>query len=118
MGFIEKITGSEQTKRYKDFQRRIKVLPKDYQDAWEEINTLFWSGTIIADKNFIDNMENILYLFEEASSDGQTVKEVLGDDIKGFCLAITGGENSPTYRDKWRKQLNKNVKEKLSKLDN
>ncbi len=113
MGFIEKVTGSDQTKRFKEYDKRIKELPKDYQDIWKEMIPM----VAISSKKFTDIMETILLLFEESASDGQTVNEVIGEDVKGFCNAITGVESTSIYRDKWRKQLNKNVKEKLSKLE-
>ncbi|TWJ21882.1 uncharacterized protein DUF1048 [Micromonospora endolithica] len=28
---------------------------------------------------------------EEASADGQSIQQVLGDDIPGFCTALAGG---------------------------
>ncbi len=113
MGFIEKVTGSDQTKRFKDYEKRIKELPLDYQTTWKEMIPM----VAISTKNFVDIMESILLLFEESAGEGQTVKDVIGDDVKGFCNAITGVESNSIYRDKWRKQLNKNVKEKLSKLN-
>ncbi len=112
MGFIEKVTGSEQTKRFKEYERRVKLLPQDYQNAWKEMLQI----VVISSKQFIDVMENILILFEESVEDGQSVNDIIGDDLKGFCRAICGVESTSVYRDKWRRQLNKNVKEKLSKL--
>ena len=57
-----------------------------------------------------------LGLLEEAAADGLSVQEVLGDDIPGFCLALAGGKEARTYRDRWREQLNRNVARKLSRL--
>ncbi len=113
MGFIAKVTGSDQTKRFKDYERRIKELPEDYQIAWKEMIQI----VAISSKQFIDVMENILLMFEETAADGQSVNEVIGDDLKGFCRALCGVESTSIYRDKWRNQLNKNVKEKLEKLN-
>jgi DNA-binding ferritin-like protein (Dps family) len=41
---------------------------------------------------------------------------VLGDDIKGFCAALAGGEGARSYRDRWGEQLNRNVTRKLGRL--
>ena len=41
---------------------------------------------------------------------------MLGDDIKGFCAALAGGEGARSYRDRWREQLNRNVARKLGRL--
>ena len=59
--------------------------------------------------------DGVLGLLEETAADGQSVREVLGDDIEGFCSALAGEEGAKSYRDKWREQLNKNVAKKLSK---
>ncbi|MGW3465022.1 DUF1048 domain-containing protein, partial [Streptomyces olivaceoviridis] len=55
-------------------------------------------------------------LLEVSAADGQSIREVLGDDIRGFCAALAGGAEARTYRDRWREQLNRNVARKLSRL--
>ncbi|MCP9994714.1 DUF1048 domain-containing protein [Streptomyces werraensis] len=47
---------------------------------------------------------------------GQSAREVLGEDIPGFCRALAGEEGTRTYRDRWREQLNNNVARKLNRL--
>ncbi len=42
MNFLEKITGSDMTKQMKSFEARAKVLPAEYQTAWEEIISNLW----------------------------------------------------------------------------
>ncbi len=113
MGFIEKVTGSSMTKRFKECEERVKVLPKEYQEAWKEIKRI----VAVSSKDFVDVMENILLLFEESVEENLTLNEVIGDDLNGFCSAITGKDCSTIFRDKWRKQLNNNVKNKLNKLN-
>lgn len=61
-------------------------------------------------------LESALELLEVTSADDQSIEEVLGDDIKGFCAALVGDEGAKSYRDKWREQLNKNVESKLGGL--
>ncbi len=61
-------------------------------------------------------LDSALELLEVTSADAQSVEEVLGVDIKGFCAALVGDEGAKTYRDKWRDQLNKNVARKLGGL--
>ncbi|GAA1617645.1 DNA-binding ferritin-like protein (Dps family) [Actinoplanes couchii] len=56
-------------------------------------------------------------LLEEAAAEGQSAHEVLGDDIPGFCTALTGGTGARTYRDRWRDQLNRTVARKLARLE-
>ncbi|WP_160039147.1 DUF1048 domain-containing protein [Paenibacillus sp. USDA918EY] len=115
MNFWEKITGSDMTKEMKAFEARVKKLPADYQAAWEDINTNIWSYTNFSGRNLMPILDGVLGLLEEASADGQSVQEVLGDDIKGFCSALAGIDGAKSYRDKWREQLNNNIAKKLGK---
>jgi DNA-binding ferritin-like protein (Dps family) len=115
MNFIEKITGSDMTKEYKDFELRAKKLPFDYQAAWEKINVYIWEHSDFTGRNLMPILEGVLGLLEETAADGQSIQEVLGDDIKGFCSALVGGEGANSFRDKWRQQLNNNIAKKLGK---
>ena len=47
------------------------------------------------------------------AADGQSIHEVLGDDIESFCAALAHGEGARSYRDRWRRQLNRKVARKL-----
>ncbi|MCM3387880.1 DUF1048 domain-containing protein [Ureibacillus chungkukjangi] len=116
MNFFEKITGSDMTKQMKEFDERAKVLPTDYQTAWKEIMSNLWIHGDFTGRKLMPILESALELLEVTSADGQSVEEVLGDDIKGFCAALVGSDGAKTYRDKWREQLNKNVARKLGGL--
>jgi DNA-binding ferritin-like protein (Dps family) len=61
-------------------------------------------------------LDGALGLLEETAADGQSIQDVLGDDIKGFCVALAGGKEARSYRDRWREQLNRNVARKLGRL--
>jgi DNA-binding ferritin-like protein (Dps family) len=113
MNFWEKITGSDLKRELKSFESRVNKLPADYQAAWEEIDVNLWSHADFTGRNLMPILEGVLSLLEESAADGQTVQEVLGDDIKGFCSALAGEEGAKSYRDKWREQLNRNVAKKL-----
>ena len=113
MNFLEKITGSDMTKEFKTFELRAKKLPNDYQVAWERIKANLWLHSDFTGRNLMPILDNVLGLLEETASEGQSVQEVLGDDIKGFCSAIAGEEGAKSYRDKWREQLNNNIAKKL-----
>ena len=115
MNFLEKITGSDMTKEFKTFELRAKKLPNDYQVAWERIKANLWLHSDFTGRNLMPILDNVLGLLEETASEGQSVQEVLGDDIKGFCSAIAGEEGAESYRDKWREQLNNNIAKKLGK---
>ncbi|HBL83322.1 MAG: hypothetical protein A2Y17_05470 [Clostridiales bacterium GWF2_38_85] len=115
MNFWEKITGSDMTKEFKTFESRVKKLPTDYQAAWEKINANLWTHSDFTGRNLMPILDGVLGLLEEAVSDGQSVGEVLGDDIKGFCSALAGEEGAKSFREKWREQLNNNIAKKLGK---
>jgi DNA-binding ferritin-like protein (Dps family) len=115
MNFWEKVTGSDMTKEYKIFETRAKKLPADYQVAWEKMKANLWPHSDFTGRNLIPILDGVLCLLEETAADGQNVQEVLGDDIKGFCLALMGEEGAKTFRDKWREQLNNNIAKKLGK---
>lgn len=115
MSFWEKITGSDMTKEFEVFELRAKKLPTDYQAAWEKIKANLWQYSDFSGRNLMPILDGVLGLLEETATDGQSVQEVLGDDIKGFCSALVGEEEAKTFRDKWRKQLNSNIAKKLGK---
>ncbi|MDF2942664.1 MAG: hypothetical protein K0S01_1522 [Herbinix sp.] len=115
MNFWEKITGSDMTKEFKIFDSRVKKLPADYQEAWGKIFTNLMPHSDFTGRNLMPILDGVLGLLEEAATDGQSVQEVLGDDIKGFCTALAGEEGAKSFRDKWRLQLNNNIAKKLGK---
>jgi DNA-binding ferritin-like protein (Dps family) len=115
MDFWEKVTGSDVTKEWKTFESRAKKLPTDYQAAWKEISANLWTYSDFTGRNLMPILGGVLGLLEETAADGQSVQEVLGDDIKGFCSALAGEEGAKSYRDKWREQLNNNIAKKLGK---
>jgi DNA-binding ferritin-like protein (Dps family) len=116
MNFWETITGSDLTREWKAFEARAQALPVDYQQAWGQITVdLLPYGGFTA-RNLTPILDAALGLLEEASAEGQSVAEVLGDDIPGFCAALAGGEGARTYRDRWREQLNSTVARKLARL--
>ncbi|QAT39080.1 DUF1048 domain-containing protein [Clostridium sp. JN-9] len=115
MNFWEKVTGSDMTKEFKAFESRAQKLPIEYQAAWEQIKANLWSHSDFTGRNLMPILDGVLGLLEESAVDGENVKEVLGEDIKGFCSALAGIDGANSFRDKWRKQLNNNIAKKLGK---
>ncbi len=115
MNLWEKVTGSDMTKELKALEARAKMLPAEYQAAWEKIKANVWPHSDFTGRNLMPILDGVLGLLEETAADGQSVQEALGDDIKGFCLALVGEEGAKSYRDKWREQLNNNIAKKLGK---
>jgi DNA-binding ferritin-like protein (Dps family) len=116
MNFWETITGSDLTREWKEFGARAGALPPDYRAAWEQITVHLSPYADFTGRNLMPILDGALGLLEETASDGQSVQEVLGDDIKAFCAALAGGQGARSYRDRWRDQLNRNVARKLSQL--
>lgn len=115
MNFWERVTGSDMTKELKAFESRARKLPADYQAAWEEIKLNILPHSDFTGRNLMPVLDGVLGLLEETAAEGQSVREVLGDDIKGFCSALASEEVAKSFRDKWREQLNNNIAKKLGK---
>ena len=113
MNFWERITGRDLTAQYKAFETRAKALPADHRAAWEEIKANLVPYSNFSGRNLMPILDGVLGLLEETAADGQNIREVLGDDIDGFCSALAGGDGARSYRDRWREQLNRNVARKL-----
>lgn len=116
MNFWETITGNDLSRESKAFEARAEALPAEYRAAWQEIKANLFPYGDFTGRNLMPILDSTLVLLEETASDGQSVQEALGDDIKGFCAAIAGEEGAKSYRDKWREQLNRNVARKLDRL--
>ena len=116
MNFWDTITGSDLTREWQAFEARAAALPADYRAAWDQIKVHLVPYGDFTGRNLTSILDSALALLEETAADGQSIHEVLGDDIKGFCAALAGGEGARSYRDRWRKQLNRNVAKKLGRL--
>ena len=116
MTFWETITGSDMTREWNAFETRAEALPSDYRAAWAEIKTALMPYGDFTGRNLTPIFDSALGLLEESAADGQTIYQVVGDDIVGFSAALAGGEGARNYSDKWRAQLNANVAKKLDKL--
>jgi len=116
MSFWESITGSDLTREWTALEARAGALPADYQAAWEQIKSNLFPYGGFTGRDLLPILDAALGLLEQTAADGQSIHEVLGDDIPGFCAALAGGKQARTYRDRWREQLNRNVARKLARL--
>ncbi|MET9494488.1 DUF1048 domain-containing protein [Streptomyces sp. NPDC006552] len=116
MNFWETITGSDLTRRWKEFEARAAALPEDHRAAWDQIAAHLVPHGDFTGRNLMPILDGALGLLEETAAEGQSARAVLGDDIPGFCTALVGGEGARTYRDRRRAQLNRNVARRLSRL--
>lgn len=116
MSIWETMTGSDLTRECKAFCARAEALPADYRAAWGQIKAHLFPYGDFTGRNLMPILDSALVLLEEAAADGQSIHEVLGDDIKGFCAALAGEEGARSHRDRWRERLNTNVARKLGRL--
>ena len=116
MKFWDTITGNDLTREFNSFEARANSLPREYQQAWAAIMTSLVPHGSFTGRNLVPILDDTLGLLEETAAEGQTAREVLGDDIPAFCAALIGAEGAASYRDRWRKQLNGNVARKLDRL--
>jgi DNA-binding ferritin-like protein (Dps family) len=112
----ETITGSALTRECKAFEARVQALPTDYQEAWGGINVHLAPFGGFTDRSLMPILDDALGLLEVAAADGQSIHDVLGEDIPGFCAALAGAERARSYRDRWRAQLNRDIARKLDRL--
>jgi DNA-binding ferritin-like protein (Dps family) len=115
MEFWDKITGNDLRRELKRFQARANQLPEDYQAAWVEINANLWQRGDFTGRNLLSILDGVLGLLEETAVDGRSAREVLGDDIQAFCVALADEAGAKSFRDRWREQLNQNIARKLGK---
>ena len=115
MNFWDRITGRDMNRQWKAFEARAKKLPAAYQSAWMQINAELWQRSDFTGRNIMPILDGVLGLFEESNEQGQSVQDVLGGDVKGFCTALAGEQGAKTYRDRWRDQLNASVLRKLGR---
>ena len=113
MNLWETITGRDLTREWKAFDARAEALPAEYQAAWEQLKVHLFPYSGFTGRNLTPILDGALGLLEETAADGQSITEVLGDDIEGFCAALAAGEGASDYRERWRRQLNRNVARKL-----
>jgi DNA-binding ferritin-like protein (Dps family) len=114
MNVWETMTGSDLTREWKAFEARAAVLPADYRAAWGQVTAHLFPYGGLTGRNLMPILDGALGLLEETAADGQSIHQVLGDDIAGFCAALARGEGARNYRDRWREQLNRKVARKLA----
>ncbi len=77
--------------------------PRKFWIKWELVrgfNAYLWPNSDFTGRNLMPIFDGVLGLLDETAGNGQSVQEVLGDDIKGFCSALAGEEGAKSYLDK------------------
>ena len=123
MNIWEQITGSDLTRDWQGFEARAAVLPDDYRQAWQQIKGHLILHGGFTGRSLTPIVDGVLGLMETTAAEGEDVKDALGNDIPGFCVALVGDDSSAgdhrdqwDYRQRWRERLNRNVARRLSKL--
>ena len=117
MSFWDKVTGSDMTREMDVFEARAARLPAEFRAAWTEIVAQLWPFASFSGRNLMPILDGALGLLEVTAADGQSIQEVLGDDIPAFCSAIAGTAAAKSQRDRWREQLNRDVATKLGRQE-
>lgn len=96
MGIKEIIEGKRE---WRSHMARVKLLPKDYQIVYNEIQKyLFKVGPVeVTEETRL--LSGIVDLFEHGVSDGKSVLEVTGSDVATFCDNLV--KDSKTYTDSY-----------------
>lgn len=113
MTFIDKVTGNDMNREYKDMKLRVSKLPVEYQEAWDQIFVNLSMHSNFSGRNLTPLYSGVLDMFEEMHSQDKTVDEIFGGNIDEFCDELTRDEPSFDIRDKWRKQLNAKIEKRF-----
>ena len=90
MNLWETMTGSDLTREWMAFEARAEALPADYRVAWDQIKAHLFPYGDFTGRNLRPILDGVLGLLEETAASGQGIREVLGDDIEGFCAELAG----------------------------
>lgn len=113
MTFIDKITGNDMTRDYRQMQARVELLPLEYQQAWDQIFAKLGLHTNFTGRNLTPLYNGVLDMLEEMNALGRSIEDVFGGDLEGFCAELTSDQPSFDVRDKWRKRLNKKIERRF-----
>lgn len=72
-------------KEYREYEKRVKSLPKDYQIVYKEIQKYVYKVGDIGLSESMILFSNIIEFFEEGVALGKGVLEVTGEDVAAFC---------------------------------
>lgn len=113
MTFVDRVTGNDMKREYKEMKIRVSKLPLEYQEAWEQIFVKLSMRSNFTGRNLTPLYSGVLDMFEEMESLGKSIDEIFGGNIDGFCDELAWDEPSFDIRDKWRKQLNDKIEKRF-----
>lgn len=105
----------EEKRAYRQQMERVKTLPADYRFVYEKIQKYMWNFAAGDGYDMLKVQYDLIELFETGAAEGQPVLAVTGEDVAAFCDELL--RNAKTYADAWRKQLNRDVMNKLGQRE-
>lgn len=113
MKFWDKMVGNDITNAVKEYDKRAKELSPAYQKAWGQVETQLWTHSDFTGRNLLPIMDGVIGMLEEADAGGLPIDAVFEADLSDFVDSIAGDEGTADFQEKWRRQLNNNIKKKL-----
>ncbi|MGL4949835.1 MAG: DUF1048 domain-containing protein [Anaeroplasmataceae bacterium] len=112
MSFIDKITGKDIDRIYKDSKDRLSKLPQKYIDAYKKIECKLWLHSNLSGRNVVNAINQIVSILEESYVDNVELDRVINNDIDKFCSDILG-DTSKEYIKVRKEKLNRNIRRKV-----
>lgn len=97
----------EGKRKYKAQMIRAQRLPEDYRFVFKKVQHYIWQFATGDAKEMLNMQYELIQLFESAAAEGKHVLEVIGEDVSHFCDELLA--DIPTWQDKFRKKLNRDV---------
>lgn len=94
----------------KELKARAKVLPEEYQPAYEEIQKYLWKTSGV---ELLDPFKDLFDLFEEGAANGRSVLEITESDVAIFADELVRGERSDL--EMRHQKLNSGIVDKTGK---
>lgn len=104
--FVELVIGNlDEKRRYRQFMKRVKALPKEYRFAFKKMQHYLYytdlsccEGTLFAD---------LVELLEASAAQGTPILEVVGNDVAAFCdeLVHASSPNALTTKEKLNREI-------------
>lgn len=108
MNFIDLITGNDIERNLNAIEDEIKELPLEYQGLYAQIEERLSLHMNFTGRNLVPILEGVKDFLIESHSEDLIVEEII-NDLDQFVADLAVDEPSIDVRDKWRKQLNRNV---------
>ena len=104
----------EQKRKWRTHNARIKVLPRDYQIVYGEIQKYFFRLGPVEFTEGMELLSGIADLFEQGAAAGKDVLEVTGQDVAAFCDELTRG--TQTYADIAQETADREIAKAMQKM--